>query len=155
MMFTDIEGSTALLTQLGDEDWLAVLRRHDASLRSQFATHHGEVYTGTGDGFFVGFPSVDSAIACAIAIQGSVDEVNVRIGIHFAEANRDPGGISGRGVHEAARISALGSGGEVVASTSTLALATDEIPVRAIRTVELKGLPGSVEVATLVLAARS
>ena len=64
MMFTDIEGSTAMLASLGDEAWLAVLRRHDATLRSLFATHRGEVYTGTGDGFFVGFQSVDNA-SCA------------------------------------------------------------------------------------------
>ncbi len=120
MMFTDIEGSTSMLASMGDEAWLAVLRRHDATLRSLFATHRGEIYTGTGDGFFVGFPSVDSALLCAIAIQAETNEVRVRIGVHFAEASRDAGGISGRGVHEAARISALGAGGDIVASTSTL-----------------------------------
>ncbi len=149
MMFTDIEGSTALLASMGDEAWLAVLRRHDSTLRSLFAEHRGEVYTGTGDGFFIGFPSVDSAMACALAIQSAIDEVRVRIGVHFAEANRDSGGISGRGVHEAARISALGAGGEIVASTATLALATGKIRSRAVRTVVLKGLPGEMEVATL------
>jgi class 3 adenylate cyclase/ATP/maltotriose-dependent transcriptional regulator MalT len=149
MMFTDIEGSTALLASLGDEAWLAVLRRHDATLRSLFATHRGEVFTGTGDGFFVGFPSVDSAFACAVAIQAAMDDVRVRIGVHFAEVSRDAGGISGRGVHEAARISALGAGGEIVASAATLALATGEIRTRAERTVELKGLPGEMEVAKL------
>lgn len=148
-LFTDIEGSTALLASMGDEAWLAVLRRHDSTLRSLFAEHRGEVYTGTGDGFFIGFPSVDSSMACALAIQSAIDEVRVRIGVHFAEANRDSGGISGRGVHEAARISALGAGGEIVASTATLALATGKIRSRAVRTVVLKGLPGEMEVATL------
>ena len=108
LMFTDIEGSTAMLASLGDAAWLAVLRRHDTTVQSLFARHGGEIFAGTGDGFFVGFPSVDSALACAIGIQGAMDEVRVRIGIHFAEASRDAGGISGRGVHEAARISALG-----------------------------------------------
>ena len=149
MMFTDIEGSTALLASMGDAAWLAVLRRHDATLQSLFAEHHGEVYTGTGDGFFIGFPSVDSALACAMAIQSAMDEVGVRIGVHYAEASRDPGGISGRGVHEAARIAALGAGGEIVASTATLALATGKVRSRAVRTVELRGLPGEMEVATL------
>ena len=153
MMFTDIEGSTSMLASMGDEAWLAVLRRHDATLRSLFTTHRGEVYTGTGDGFFVGFPSVDNALLCAIAIQATMDEVKVRIGVHFAEASRDAGGISGRGVHEAARISALGAGGDVVASTSTLALATMNVPTGPVRTIELKGLPGEMEVATLELVA--
>ncbi len=149
MMFTDIEGSTALLASMGDEAWLAVLRRHDAILRSLFVAHRGEVYTGTGDGFFVGFASVDNALACAMAIQAATDEVRVRIGVHFAETNRDRRGISGRGVHEAARISALGAGGEIVASRSTLELASGKIRISGERTVELKGLPGDMEVATL------
>ena len=80
-----------------------------------------------------------------------MDEVRVRIGVHFAEASRDAGGISGRGVHEAARIAALGAGGDVVASISTLALATKEVHTGAVRTIELKGLPGEMEVATLKL----
>ena len=149
MMFTDIEGSTAMLASMGDEAWLAVLRRHDATLLSLFAEHCGEVYTGTGDGFFTGFPSVDSALACAIAIQSAMDEVGVRIGVHYAEASRNCGGMSGRGVHEAARISALGAGGEIIASTATLALATGNVRSREVRTAELKGLPGEIEVATL------
>jgi class 3 adenylate cyclase len=149
MMFTDIEGSTAMLASMGDEAWLAVLRQHDNTLRSLFATHHGEVYTGTGDGFFVGFPSVDNALMCANAIQAAMDEVRVRIGVHFAEASRDAGGISGRGVHEAARISALGSGGDIVVSSATLERATKPYRTRDIRTVELKGLPGQMQVAYL------
>jgi class 3 adenylate cyclase len=154
MMFTDIEGSTVRLASMGDEAWLAVLRRHDAILRSMFDSYDGELFVGTGDGFFVGFRDVDNALSCAIAIQGALDEVRVRIGIHFAEVSRDAGGLSGRGVHETARISALAAGGEVIVSTSTLARATGTLLTQAARKVELKGLPGKMEIAILQLGDR-
>lgn len=149
MMFTDIEDSTALLAAMGDEAWLGVLRRHDAILRALFGAHRGEVFTGTGDGFFAGFASVDDALDCAVAIQEGIDEVRVRIGVHFAEATRDSSGVSGRGVHEAARISALGSGGDIIVSRSTLALASGVVRIREERSVKLKGLPDEMQIATL------
>ena len=149
LMFTDIEDSTATLAQLGDEEWLKVLRRHDVALRELFRRHNGEVLTGTGDGFFAGFPTADDALDCALAIQYTVDEVRVRVGVHHTEANRDHGGLSGRGVHEAARISALGSGGDVVVSKVTLEHATKPYATRETRTVCLKGLPGEMTVAYL------
>ena len=149
LMFTDIEDSTATLAELGDERWLKVLRRHDATLHDLFRRHHGEVLTGTGDGFFAGFPTADDALDCALAIQRTVEEVRVRVGVHFTEANRDHGGLSGRGVHEAARISALGSGGDVVVSNATLEHATKSYPTRETQVVCLKGLPGEMTVAFL------
>ena len=78
-----------------------------------------------------------------------MDEVRVRIGVHFAKRTEIGEGLAGRGVHEAARISALGAGGEIVASRSTLELASGKIRISGERTVELKGLPGDMEVATL------
>lgn len=149
LMFTDIEGSTQMLAELGDAAWLEVLRRHDDCLRDLFARHKGSVLTGTGDGFFAGFPSADHALECAVEIQRTVEEVRVRIGVHLAEVNRDRGGYSGRGVHEAARISALGAGGDIVVSSAALAGATATRPTRETRTVELKGLPGEMEIAFL------
>lgn len=96
-------------------------------------------------------PDARARRSCATAIQGTMEEVSVRIGIHFAEVSRDAGGLSGRGVHEAARISALGAGGEVIASMSTLARATGKVLTHAVRKVEVKGLPGEMEVATVQL----
>jgi class 3 adenylate cyclase len=149
LMFTDIEGSTAMMSRLGDAAWLKVLRRHDDALRGLFGRYRGEELTGTGDGFFVGFPTADSALDCAVDIQRTVEEVRVRVGVHLTEATRDRGGFSGRGVHEAARISALGSGGDIVVSSVTLELATKAYRTREIRTVGLKGLPGEMQVAFL------
>ncbi|MHB8464680.1 MAG: adenylate/guanylate cyclase domain-containing protein [Acidimicrobiales bacterium] len=150
-MFTDIEGSTAMLTELGDNAWLAVLRRHDAALRQLFVRFDGEELTSTGDGFFVDFPTADDAIGCALEIQRAVREVRVRVGVHLAEANLDRGGYSGRGIHEAARVSAVGRGGDIVVSAETLERATNDYPVRERQTVQLKGLPGTMELAFLEL----
>ncbi|MDP9336274.1 MAG: adenylate/guanylate cyclase domain-containing protein [Actinomycetota bacterium] len=149
LMFTDIEGSSKMLAELGDEAWLKVLRRHDNTLRELFGRYRGEELTGTGDGFFVGFPTADSALDCALDIQRTVEQVRVRVGVHFTEASRDQSGLSGRGVHEAARISAIGSGGDVVVSTATLERATKRYPTRETRTVGLKGLPGEMQIAYL------
>ena len=149
LMFTDIEGSTTMLAQLGDTAWLKVLRRHDETLRELFRRHGGDELTGTGDGFFVGFPTADAALDCALDVQRTVEEVRVRVGVHFTEANRDQGGLSGRGVHEAARISALGAGGDIVVSHATLEQATKPYPTRETRTVCLKGLPGEMQIAYL------
>jgi class 3 adenylate cyclase len=149
LMFTDIEGSTTTLAELGDTAWLKVLRRHDDALRGLFGRYGGEELTGTGDGFFVGFPTADAALDCALDIQRSIEEVRVRVGVHYTEVSRDQGGLSGRGVHEAARISALGSGGDIVVSGATLERATKPYRTREIRTVGLKGLPGEMQVAYL------
>jgi len=126
-----------------------------APSRGLFGRHRGEELTGTGDGFFVGFPTADGALDCALDIERTIEEVRVRVGVHYTEASRDHAGLSGRGVHEAARISALGSGGDIVVSSVTLERASKHYPTRETRTVGLKGLPGEMQVAYLAQAARS
>jgi adenylate cyclase len=81
----------------------------------------------TGDGFFLGFDSTEAAIACAIAIQRRLAEqretqgfaLQVRIGVHASNATQVGRNFTGKGVHEASRIAALASGGEILASTQT------------------------------------
>ena len=118
-------------------------------MQSLFARHGGEIFAGTGDGFFVGFPSVDSALACAIGSKGQW----TRSGSALAFILRRRVGMPEGSVAAAStrlRTWALGSAGEIVASTSTLLLATVEVPIAAVRTMA-KGLPGEMEVATLNL----
>lgn len=154
-MFTDIEGSTNLVEALGDEAWQNVLRWHDETLRATFAEHRGEEVVSTGDGFFVGFDSPDDALACAVAIQRKLDEhrrlhafaPKVRIGVHAAGATQVGKNFTGKGVHEAARIAALASGGEVVASLDTAADSRFEISDP--REVTLRGTSEPVEVVTV------
>lgn len=146
-MFTDIVGSTALIQAIGDDAWQNLRGWHDEALRTRFASHAGEEIDHAGDGFFVAFPDAGSAIVCAIDIQRSLAEhrrthgfaPQVRIGIHAAEATRTGGGYSGKGVHTAARIGALATGGEILATTGTTD-GVEGVATSAPRDVELKGL---------------
>jgi len=155
-MFTDIVKSTNLAEAMGDGAWLELLRWHDETLRSTFSSHQGEEVGTTGDGFFVSFDSPDAALACAVAIQRRLADhrrqhgfaPQVRIGLHASEAAQVEGDFRGRGVHEAARIAALGEGDEIVASKATVGDAA-QYPVSEPRTVELKGLSEPVEVVSV------
>ena len=154
-MFTDIVGSTQLVAALGDEAWEVLLRWHDETLRALFAAHQGEESTATGDGFFVGFDSPEAALACAVAIQRRLAEhrrangfaPQVRIGVHATEATRLGQKLSGMGIHEAARISALAEGGEILASHVTAS--GTRYPTSESRTVSLKGIAEPVEIVAI------
>ena len=154
-MFTDIEGSTNLVEALGDEAWQNVLRWHDETLRGLFVDHRGEEVVATGDGFFVGFDSPDEALACAVAIQRRLAEhrstagfaPSVRIGVHAAGATQVGRNFTGKGVHEASRIAALASGGEIVASRATAAGSRYETSEP--REVQIRGISEPVEIVTV------
>jgi class 3 adenylate cyclase len=154
-VFTDIVDSTPLAGALGDEAWTGLLAWHDRTLREVFAAHGGEVVHHTGDGFFVAFDDAGPALASAVAIQRRLAEhrrahgfaPGVRIGVHEALARRAEGSYRGHGVHEAARIGALGGAGEIVASLASVA--GRDVRHAEPRTVELKGVAGPVEVVTV------
>jgi class 3 adenylate cyclase len=146
-MFTDIVGSTSLAEAIGDRAWERLLRWHDDMLRGQVATGGGEIVNSTGDGYFAAFGSAPAAVRCAISIQRALADHGsttgfapaVRIGLHTAEANRRGTDYSGKGVHVAARISALAEGGEILATTETLTEAGD-VAVADARTATVKGV---------------
>jgi len=150
-MFTDIVGSTSLAEVLGDQQWEAVLRKHDDMLRALVAGGRGEVVNSTGDGFFVAFDMAGDAIACAIGIQRALRDHRasvgfappVRIGLHSAEANRRGADYSGMGVHVAARVAALAEGGEILATTETIAGA-GTVTTSESRTAAVKGVSAPV-----------
>jgi class 3 adenylate cyclase len=154
-MFTDMVGSTALVEALGDEAWATLFRWHQETLRSLFAAHQGEEITDTGDGFFVGFDSPEAALACAVAIQRRLAEhrqtqgfaPQVRIGVHASEATQVAQNFRGKGVHEAARIAALASGGEILASQVTAA--GSRYQTSNPRTEALKGIAEPMEIVTV------
>ena len=155
-MFTDIVGSTNLAELLGNEGWDQLLKWHDDALRAQFARSGGEVVNSTGDGFFVAFESARQSIDCAIAIQQTLADhrratgfaLSVRIGLHVAEANFDGEDYSGKGVHVAARVAALGGAGEIIASAETLEEA-GQVASTDRRDATLKGVAVPVQVATV------
>jgi class 3 adenylate cyclase len=156
-LFTDIVRSTNLVEAIGDDAWSDLVRWHDQTLRALFAAHQGEEIDHAGDGFFVAFPNSTVAVECAVAIQRKLAEhrrahgfaPQVRIGIHTAEASRQGAGFKGRGVHEAARISALADGGEIVASGETVAARKPRFPVSEPRQVNLKGIEAPVDVVSI------
>ena len=153
-MFTDIVESTNLVDAIGDEAWQDLLRWHDATLRTLFARHGGEEVDKAGDGFFVAFPSPQAALACAVDVQRTLQAhrrshgfaPQVRVGLHATEALRGGRGWRGRGVHVAARIAALGKGGQIVASAATLRAAA--AAVAETWEANLKGVAEPVEVGT-------
>ena len=154
-LFTDIVGSTALVEAIGDTAWLDLVEWHDRTLRALFSDDGGEEIDHAGDGFFVRFTAAGAALACAVAIQQALAEHRrqhgfappVRIGVHTAEAIRAGRGYRGKGVHAAARIAAVATGNEIVATR-------DEADAAGLRytnprTLELKGLSAPVEVVTI------
>jgi class 3 adenylate cyclase len=156
-MFTDIVDSTRLAETLGDEAWDGVIRAHDRTLRTAVAEQGGEEVKATGDGFFLAFADADQAIEAAVTIQRRLAlqrreqgfALNVRIGIHGAEANRVGLDYTGSGVNQASRIGAAAEGGEILVSASTLAGARHSFGEAGRRTLELKGVSAPVEVASI------
>jgi DNA-binding NarL/FixJ family response regulator len=122
LLFTDIEGSTRLVQQLGD-GYAAALERHRIAVRAALAAHGGEEIDCRGDEFSLAFGDPGQAVAAAEAIQQApVDGIRVRIGIHTGEPIRIDGGYVGLDVHRAARICAAGHGGQVLLSQTTVGL---------------------------------
>ncbi|MCI0882880.1 MAG: adenylate/guanylate cyclase domain-containing protein [Chloroflexi bacterium] len=129
VLFTDVEGSTALTDRLGDARARELLREHERITREALKAHGGTEVKTMGDGFMASFSSATRALECAIAVQSAFAERNesaeepikVRIGLNAGEpiAEDDPGGrgdLFGTAVNVAARIAAKAKGGEILAS---------------------------------------
>jgi DNA-binding NarL/FixJ family response regulator len=140
LLFTDIEGSTRLVQELG-EAYPATLEDHRARIRAAIAATGGEEIDCRGDEFSVAFASPDAAVAGARLIQEShAGRVRVRIGIHTGTPLRVDGSYVGLDVHRAARICAAAHGGQVLLSeTSRAALASPE-SLRDLGSHQLRGL---------------
>jgi predicted ATPase/class 3 adenylate cyclase len=134
-LFTDIEGSTRLLKQLG-ERYDAVLLAQQRILRDAFAAHRGREVDTQGDSSFVAFQRAQDAVAAAVQAQRELAahpwpngvQVKVRMGLHTSEPRVGQGRYFGFGVHRAARISTAGHGGQVLLSNATRELVEDDLP---------------------------
>jgi len=135
-LFTDIEGSTALLQRVGDELYAEVLAGHHALIRSALGAHDGTEVDTAGDGFFEVFSSPRGCVTAVLAMQRSLQDhawpggerVRVRMGVHCGEASQTGAGWVGLDVHRAARIAAVGYGGQVLVSEATAVLARSGLP---------------------------
>src|SRR5262245_18918485 len=128
-LFTDIEGSTKLLHELGD-GYAGALEAHRIVLRQAFADHDGAEVDTQGDAFFVAFSRASNAVAAAATAQRGLAEgpIRVRIGIHTGEPLRTSEGYVGMDVHRAARIAAVGHGGQVLVSQTARDLVEADLP---------------------------
>src|SRR5438034_1121590 len=126
-LFTDIEGSTKLLHELGDA-YADALAEHRRIVRDAFERHGGVEVDTQGDAFFVAFARAADALAAAAEAQAALDgPVRVRMGIHTGEPLVTDEGYVGIDVHRAARIAAVGHGGQVLVSQSTRDLVTADL----------------------------
>jgi predicted ATPase/class 3 adenylate cyclase len=133
LLFTDIEGSTLLLRELG-EQYETVLQEHRRLLRDAFTAQHGTEIDTAGDGFFYAFPRASEALVAAVHGQRALAghewplPVRVRMGLHTGEPVRSESGYVGLDVHRAARIMAAAHGGQIVVSQTTRDLAGADLP---------------------------
>ena len=153
LMFTDIEGSTALRTTLGDLDADKLFRAHDDLIRREIEGNKGQDQKAAlGDGFLAVFVSTRRALTCAIGIQRALDSFNlnrvgsplrVRIGLNTGEVAWQGEQLSGEAVHAAARVCAQASGGQILVSDVTRQLAgtVADVSFRDTGEHQLKGFP--------------
>jgi predicted ATPase len=123
-LFTDVEGSTRLLHELGAA-YADALGEHRTALRECFGRHGGVEVDTQGDAFFVAFPKASDALAAALDGQVALEPgpIRVRMGLHTGEPLVTEEGYVGIDVHRAARIAAVGYGGQILVSQSTRDLA--------------------------------
>ena len=134
--FSDIEGSTRLLSDLGRDAFGALQDEHAAVIRAAIAEGDGTEIRTEGDAFFAVFPTATGALAAAVGTQRGLAAlrwpdgatIRVRIGLHTGEGARGGDDYLGIDVNKAARIAATGHGGQVVVSSTTAALAADDLP---------------------------
>jgi predicted ATPase/class 3 adenylate cyclase len=138
-LFTDIEDSTALVRRLGEGLYAQLLADHHSLIRSGLAAHDGQEVDTQGDAFFAVFSSPRACVAAVIEMQRALEahswpggeHVRVRMGVHTGEASRTATGLVGLDVHRAARVAAVGYGGQVLLSEAAAALVRDFLPAGA------------------------
>ena len=126
-LFTDVEGSTRLLHELGTEAYAEALAEHRRLIRDACAAEGGVEVDTQGDAFFFAFPSAPGALAAAGAFTDALTPgpVQVRVGLHTGSPLLTEEGYVGDDVHLAARVAATGHGGQVVLSAATAELVSD------------------------------
>src|SRR6266566_3069508 len=135
-LFTDIEGSTRLLKQLGRERYGELLGRHNELLRSVFEEDGGIEVDRQGDAFFAVFRSAGSAVAAAAEAQRVFARemwphealVRVRMGLNTGEAALGDGGYVGLAIHLAARVGAAARGGQVLVTSTVATIVEHDLP---------------------------
>jgi len=128
-LFTDVEGSTRLLHELGAERYAAALLEHRRVIREACVGRGGVEVDTQGDAFFIAFPTAPGALEAAVAVVGDLEAgpIRVRIGVHTGTPLLTDEGYVGPDVNRAARIAAAGHGGQILVSGSTARLTGHEL----------------------------
>ena len=154
VFFSDIEGSTALNAELGDEGWVRLLIAHDTLVRAAVERRNGHIVKSQGDGFMVVFTSPVDAVKAGLSIQRGLaglrnkgfkrTPLKVRIGIHEGTAIARDGDLFGQTVAMAARVGAEADGDEILVTEPVAAALAGNarFALTECDAVELKGLPG-------------
>lgn len=125
ILFTDLEGSTALLQEVGETGFMELLKEHDAVIRRALVAQRGREVKHTGDGIMASFDDVAQALSCSLAIQDGFDartleegvrELRVRVGLSAGEPVDHNDDIFGSAVNLASRICDAANGGEILVS---------------------------------------
>jgi predicted ATPase/class 3 adenylate cyclase len=132
-LFTDIEGSTRLW-QEDEPSMRKAVARHDQLLRAVITDHGGVVFSTMGDGLAAAFGTASAAVSCAVQAEELLNQeswetarpLRVRMGLHTGEAESRDGDYFGTAVNRAARLTAVGHGGQVICSSTTAELADSD-----------------------------
>jgi predicted ATPase/class 3 adenylate cyclase/DNA-binding SARP family transcriptional activator len=132
-LFSDVEGSTGRVREIGPDAYARELLTHRVVVRQVIADHDGFERGTEGDSFFVAFRRASDALAAAKEIQELLadGQLRVRIGVHTGEPVIADGDYVGLDVHKAARLCSAAHGGQVLVSQATADLAADVLPERA------------------------
>jgi class 3 adenylate cyclase len=121
ILFTDLVGSTSLSSSLGDDEWSSLLASHDRVCDTAVGAYRGRVVKRTGDGILATFDTASAAVRAAVALRSELTGIGleVRAGVHAGEIDvHDDGDISGLAVNIAARVEAVGGGGDVLVTST-------------------------------------
>jgi class 3 adenylate cyclase/tetratricopeptide (TPR) repeat protein len=154
VLFTDLVGSTELLSRLGESTFDALRRAHFAALRTSIEGTGGMEVKTTGDGLLATFSSAADAVCCAVKMQQAVDvhrrtagvPLAIRVGLSLGDVSFEDGDVFGTPVVEAARLVGAARGGQIVASSVVRLVAGGRCPATFadLGALELKGLPSPV-----------
>ncbi len=145
IMFTDIEGSTSISTEHGDDAAVEAVRRHDEIVRGYLDEFSGSEVKHTGDGVLASFTSVIKALGAATEMHRAstdIENLRIKIGISAGEPVEESSDIYGASVNLAARICAKAAGGQTLVAGTVRDLAIGKgVGFSAIGEIDLKGFP--------------
>ena len=151
IVFSDIEGSTALNERMGDRAWVRLIDHHDKLVSRCVKKQSGYVVKSQGDGFMIAFAEPEQAVRCSIDMQQQLAKapngIRVRIGIHTGKSVRRGDDLFGRNVAMAARVASQANGDEILVSKAVRDALSGldscaDISFDAGRVAELKGFTG-------------